>query len=171
MPVKASVASNWLSLTTAPVPPTTNAHAPNSVQVTVLFVNRTSCAKAVWPSLKANHGASDARLPSSTSPSTTTPRANTVIMSTTSSPRATSPEPGVAQVSVTLSVAIVSSAVTSIVPLTAITSPGRAALSAARSVVSSNAVTGGLPAQPAETGLAVRDGPRFPYGTVRPTTA
>src|SRR5438034_2714191 len=100
MPVKASVASNWLSLTTAPVPPTTNAHAPNSVQVTVLFVNRTSCAKAVSPSLKANHGASNARLPSSTSPSTATPRAVTVTMSTTSKPLATSPEPGEAHVSV-----------------------------------------------------------------------
>jgi len=147
-----------LSLTTAPVPPTTNAHAPNSVQVTVLFVNRTSCAKAVWPSLKANHGASNARLPSSTSPSTTTPRANTVIMSTTSSPRATRPDPGVAHVSVTLSVAMVSSAVTSIVPLTAITSPGRAALSAARSVVSSNTVTVGLAAQLAEAASVAKDG-------------
>src|SRR5436190_17983729 len=124
MPVKASVASNWLSLTTAPVPPTTNAHAPNSVQVTVLFVNRTSCAKAVSPSLKANHGASNARLPSSTSPSTATPRAVTVTMSTTSKSLATSPEPGEAHVSVMLSVATVSYDVTSIVPLTAITSPG-----------------------------------------------
>src|SRR2546430_13597943 len=46
-------------------------------------------------------------------------------------------DPGVAHVSVTLSVVIESSRVTTIVPLTAITSPGRAARSAARSSVSS----------------------------------
>src|SRR5207244_13489772 len=51
---------------------------------------------------------------------------------------------------ISLSVAMVSPAVTSIVPRTAIRSPGRAALSAARSVVSSDTVTVGLAAQVGE---------------------
>jgi len=62
------------------------------------------------------------------------------------------------QVSVTPSVAIVSSAVTSIVPLTAITSPGRAAAMAARSDASSDTVTVGFAGQVGETVLVAKDG-------------
>src|SRR5439155_23612198 len=98
---RASVASNRLSLTTAPVPPAMNTQSPNCVQITVVFVNRTSCAKAVSPSLKANSGASDAQLASSTRPSTVTPRAVNVTRSSTLMSVATSPEPGVTQVRVT----------------------------------------------------------------------
>src|SRR5882672_891354 len=134
------------------------AHSPKRAQVTVLFVNRTSCARAFTPSLSARYGESPAWLPSSTNPSTTTPGAVTVTMSTTSNPVATSPDPGVAQVSLTPSVAIVSSAVTSIVPLTAITSPGRAAAMAARSDASSDTVTVGFAGQVGETVLVAKDG-------------
>src|SRR5205823_13926983 len=100
MPVKASVASKELSLTTAPVPPTMKTHDEKTVQVTRLCVKRRSCAKKLTPSLSANNGESPARLPSSTNPSTVTRRAVTVTTSSTLKSVATSPEPGVAQVSV-----------------------------------------------------------------------
>src|SRR5438128_8392789 len=139
-----------------------NTQSPNCVHVTALFVNRTSCAKAVSPSLKANSGASDARLASSTRPSTVTPRAVTVTRSSTLMSVATSHEPGVAQVRVTPSVAMVSPVASAIVPLTAITSPGRATAIAARRPDSSVTVTVGLVGHAGADAAVTKDGPARP---------
>jgi len=72
-------------------------------------------------------------------------------------PTANSPEPGVAHVSVTLSVAIVSSAVIPIIPLIAITSPGLDAASAARNPASSLTVRVAVAGHIADA-LVLRDG-------------
>src|SRR5438132_1960774 len=92
-------------------------HSPPGAHIAALFVKRMLSAKNVVPSLNPANGLSPAWLASSTSRSTTSRLAAAINRSCTPDPAtANSPEPGVAHVSVTSAVAIVSSWVIPIMP-------------------------------------------------------
>src|SRR5437867_186573 len=140
-------------------------HSPPGAQVPLLFVKRMLSAKKVVPSLTPANGLSPAWLASRTSRSTTSPLAAAISRSCTPDPAtANRPEPGVAQVTVTPAVRMVSSWVRPIIPWMAITAPGAAVAMAVRSPASSLTVTVGVAGQAAGA-AAANDGP-LAVGTV-----
>src|SRR2546426_448918 len=102
-----------------------NAQLPEE-HLTLLFVRRTPATPS------AKYGSPSVALASSTRRSTTTPLAAALTISTMVAPGiARIPEPGVAHVSVTFGVVTFTSAVTPIMPFSAIVAPGLAAANAA----------------------------------------